>query len=66
MEMFGNKSIRDISKIYANIFFGVDESFKFAGQVRLFIDTTFCPRFRVAIDWSRPTCKSLLIVLPSF
>jgi len=35
MEMFGNKSIRDISKISAKIFFGVDESLKFAARVGL-------------------------------
>jgi len=30
VEMFGNKSIRDISKVSAKIFFGVDKSLKFA------------------------------------
>jgi len=30
MEIFGNKSIRGISKVSAKIFFGVDESLKFA------------------------------------
>ena len=30
MEMFGNKSIRDISEISAEIFFDVDETLKLA------------------------------------
>jgi len=46
MEMFGNKSIRDISKISPKIFFGVNEILKFAAWVGLSLgNKKFCPDF---------------------
>ena len=59
MEMFGNKSIRDIYKVSAEIFFGVGESLRQA----YLLEITFRPRFRVIIiDWR----KFMLNILPGF
>ena len=54
MEMFENKSIRDISKISAKIFFGVDESLKFAARVGLSLGNK---KIRPDFKWVTTDCQ---------